>query len=57
MDAKLINHAFLNGLTVEVWQAGELIGSGRVAEHTKDFIRLDDGDYYFKAGCEVLTKE
>ncbi|MFC6545203.1 hypothetical protein [Cohnella cellulosilytica] len=53
MEAKLINHAFLHGLTVEVWQDGELIGSGRIVEHTRDFIRLDDGNYYVKANCEI----
>ncbi|WP_391574790.1 hypothetical protein [Cohnella sp.] len=56
MDVKLINHAFLHGLAVEVWHDGERIGSGRIVEHTKGFIRLDDGDYYFKAGCEVRVK-
>jgi hypothetical protein len=56
MDAKLINHAFLFGLTVEVWRDGELMGSGIIVEHTRGFIRLDDGDYYFKAGCEVKIK-
>jgi len=35
MDVKLINHAFLHGLTVEIWQAGELIGSGKIIEHTR----------------------
>lgn len=56
MDIKVINHAFLHGLFVEVWRSGELIGTGRIVEHTKDFIRLDDGDYYFKSGCELKTK-
>jgi len=56
MDVKVINHAFLHGLIVEVWQNGELIGGGKIVEHTKDFIRLDDGDYYFKTRCEVQIK-
>ncbi|RED86338.1 hypothetical protein [Cohnella phaseoli] len=54
MDVKMINNAFLNGLTVEVWRAGELIGSGRIVEHTKDFIMLDDGDFYSKDWCELV---
>ena len=53
MEPKLINYAFLHGLPVEVWQAGELVGSGRIVEHTRDFIRLDGGDYYVKANCEI----
>ena len=58
MDVKLINHAFLNGLTVEVWQAGDLIGTGRITEHTRDFVRLDDGDFFSKASCEIkITRE
>ncbi len=56
MDVKIINHAFLHGMIVEVWQAGELIGTGRIVEHSKDFIRLDDGDNYFKSGCVVRIK-
>ncbi|QTH44981.1 hypothetical protein J4772_11590 [Cohnella sp. LGH] len=53
MDAKMINHAFLHNLTVEVWQAGELTGTGRITEHTKDYIRLDDEDFFSKASCEI----
>jgi len=53
MDVKMINHAFLYGLTVEVWQASELIGEGRIVEHSRDFIRMDDGNFYTKASCEI----
>ncbi len=56
MDVKMINHAFLHGLTVEVWKAGELIGIGWILEHTRDFIKLNDGNFYFKVGCEVRVK-
>ena len=53
MDVKMINQAFLHSLTVEIWQAGEWIREGKIVEYTKDFIRLDDGDFYTKASCEI----
>lgn len=68
MDAKLINDAFLNGWTVEVWRtyipsfgdnlfADEIMGSGKIMKHTAFDIMLDDGQYYPKAGAELRIRQ
>jgi len=48
MDVQLINHAFMYGKTVEIYDEEELIGRGKILLHTKDTIKLDDGMYYYK---------
>ncbi|GEM_PF-2342656 len=48
MDVTLINHAFMYGLTVEIYDEDELVGRGKVVLHTKDTIKLSDGMYYYK---------
>ena len=48
MNVKLINHAFLHNLTVEIWDKDELVGRGTIVLHTKDTIKLSDGMYYYK---------
>lgn len=52
----LINHSFLHRLPIEVYQDGELIGTGIIIQHTKDYIKLDDGMYYMKRNCEFRIK-
>mgnify|MGYP001282582553 CR=1 FL=1 len=54
---QIINYAFLHRLPIKVYHYGELIGAGIIVEHTKHFIKLDDGQYYMKRNCDFIVKK
>ncbi|RED54815.1 hypothetical protein [Cohnella lupini] len=53
MDVKLINEAFLHGWIIKIKQYDKLVSTGKIVEHTRDTIRLDDGMHYYKSKFDI----